>query len=32
MGKMNLDGKYQKSTLEQEPFGQESAFVCDDVI
>ena len=31
MGRMNLDGKYQKSTVENDPFGQWIAFVSDDV-
>jgi len=31
MGQMNLAGKYQKTSLENEPFGQEIVFVADDV-
>ena len=31
MGQMNLGGKYQKSSLAKEPFGQEVVFVADDV-
>lgn len=31
MGQMNLNGKYQKTSIKQEPFGQEIVFVSDDV-
>ena len=31
LGQMNLDGKYQKSDLTQQPLGVEIAFVTDDV-
>ncbi len=31
MGHMNLGGKYQRSNLENDPFGQWIAFVSDDV-
>jgi len=31
MGQETLSGKYQKTTLKNEPFGQEIVFVSDDV-
>ena len=31
MGKETLKGKYQKTTMEREPFGQEIVFVSDNV-
>lgn len=31
MGKMNLDGRYQKTDLNATPLGIELAFVADDV-
>lgn len=31
MGEMNLDGKYLKANINEQPFGVELAFVTDDV-
>jgi len=31
MGELNLGGKYQKTTAENDPFGQEIVFINEDV-
>lgn len=31
MGELNLGGKYQKTTVENDPFGQEIVFINEDV-